>query len=143
HADPVASNVSSGQDRGAIKRGIERGIRRQREEEEERGDAQQESDQLVKPPVARGDKDACQKTHLWAVVTRDAKQSCGANRPEPHHYLKNRTRQQWRISVAVYSWITMPDGTAAHVTIEQRGDLSLRYASCPWFSRSTERPSRC
>src|ERR1700692_2732770 len=29
-----------------------------------------------------------------------------ANRPEPHHYAKNRTRRQWRNLAGVYSWIT-------------------------------------
>ncbi len=64
HADPVAGRVDAGQDRGAIQRGIERRIRSQREEEEERGDAQQETDQLIEPPVGRRDKDTCQKIHV-------------------------------------------------------------------------------
>jgi hypothetical protein len=55
-------------------RGIERRIGGEREEEEERRDAQQESDQLIQPPVARGNKDACQKP-MWAVFTPDAKLS--------------------------------------------------------------------
>ena len=69
HADPVAGGVGAGQDRGAVQRGIERRIRREREEEEERRDAQQETDQLIQPPVARGDKNAFQKTHVGRCYT--------------------------------------------------------------------------
>ena len=50
-ADPVARRARTGQDRGAIQRRIERRIGSQREKKKERGDTQQEPDQLVEPAV--------------------------------------------------------------------------------------------
>ncbi len=50
-ADPVAGGPRTGKDRGAVQRGIERRIGSEREEEEERGDTQQEPDQLIEPAV--------------------------------------------------------------------------------------------
>src|SRR5271165_4120557 len=94
HADPVAGDVGSGQHGSAIERRIERRIRSQSEEEEERRDAQQESDQLIQPPVARGDKDACQKTHEGRFPPD--KYVLWRNRPERNHYYKNETGRQWR-----------------------------------------------
>ena len=54
YAHPVTSHTRTGQHRSAIERGIERRVRRQRKKQEERGDAQQEPDQLIEPPVIRG-----------------------------------------------------------------------------------------
>src|SRR5580658_586224 len=89
HADPVAGNMSASQHRGAIQRRIERRVRSQREEEEERRDAQQETDQLIQPPVARGNKYACQKTHVGRF-SPGRKMIPWRNRPEHNHYYKKR-----------------------------------------------------
>ncbi len=53
----------TGQDRGAVQRGIERRIGCQREEKKERGDTQQESDQLIEPPVVGGSEDSIEILH--------------------------------------------------------------------------------
>ncbi len=68
-ADPVAGRVRTGQDGGAVPRRVERRIRNQREEKEERGDAHQESDQLIEPPVPGGDENACQIVHVGQIHT--------------------------------------------------------------------------
>src|ERR1022692_1009720 len=105
HADPVARNVSSGEYRGAVQRGIKRRIRSQREEKEERRDAQHETDQLIQPPIARRDKDACQKTHVGRFSHRTQ------NSPVPQIgqslIIMPRSERlgQCRNSTGVYSWL--------------------------------------
>ena len=54
YADPIAGGLRAGKHGGAVQRRIERRIGSQREEKSSRGDAQQESDQLIEPPVVRG-----------------------------------------------------------------------------------------
>src|SRR5580693_317559 len=54
HAHPVPRDAGAGQHRGAVQRWIERRIGGQSEKQEERGDAQQEPDQLIEPPVGGG-----------------------------------------------------------------------------------------
>ena len=63
-ADPVAGSMGFGQDGGAVQRGIERRIGREREEKEERGDAQDDSDELVQTPVPGGRKNLREKCHV-------------------------------------------------------------------------------
>ena len=70
HADPVARGVRTGQNRGAVPRRIERRIRNEGEEKEERGDAHQEADQLIEPPVPGGNKNACQIIHVGQIPHR-------------------------------------------------------------------------
>ena len=98
-ADPVAGSMRTGQHRGAIQRRIERRIRSEREEEEERGDAHQEPDQLVEPPVPGGNKNSCQIIH-WARFTHTEDTTFDTlqcrNRPEPYHYAKKRVIRQCR-----------------------------------------------
>ena len=68
-ADPVAGAMRTGQHRSAIERRIERRIGSEREEKEERGDAQQESDQLVEPTVPGGIEYARKSLHLGVFRT--------------------------------------------------------------------------
>src|ERR1035438_9366238 len=60
--------MRSGKDRGAVQRGIKRRIRRQREEEEERGNAQEKSGELIQAPVPGRDKNLRKKCHVAATA---------------------------------------------------------------------------
>ncbi|HST08854.1 MAG TPA: DNA translocase FtsK 4TM domain-containing protein, partial [Terriglobales bacterium] len=68
-ADPVACSTDGRQHRSTIERRIERGIGREREEKEERGDDQQEADQLIEPPVAGWIEYARKSLHLGVFRT--------------------------------------------------------------------------
>ena len=84
--------MRSGQNRGAIPGRVKRRIGNQREKEEERGDAHQESDQLVKASVPGGDKNRCQIIHLGQDHRRGEPQR--RNRPERNYYAKKRRFRQ-------------------------------------------------
>jgi hypothetical protein len=60
--------VSSGKGRGTVQGRIERRIGSQSEEKEERGDAQQESDELVQTPVLSWRKNLREKCHVAATA---------------------------------------------------------------------------
>src|SRR5450756_118047 len=82
-ADPVAGSVRSGEDGGAVQRGIERRIRCQREEKEECGDAQHESDKLVQTPVPGRLKNLREECHVAATAPQQQKLTHSAvTRPE-------------------------------------------------------------
>ncbi len=63
YAYPVPRHARAGQHRGAVERWIERRIGGQSEKKEERGDAQQEPDQLIEPPVVGGRKKPVEILH--------------------------------------------------------------------------------
>src|SRR5271163_2960765 len=92
--------------RSAVERGIERRIRNQRKEEEERGDAHQEAGQLIEPPVASRDKNACQEPHVGRIRTpKPHLPLVHFHRPEPHHYAKNQAVAQSRKRAVVSNWL--------------------------------------
>src|SRR5580658_2368151 len=60
-----------GEDGGAVERGIQGRIRRQREEKEEGGDTQQESDEFVQTPVLGWRKNLREKFHVAATAVSE------------------------------------------------------------------------
>src|ERR1019366_273586 len=105
-ADPVAGSMRSSQDRGAVHRRIERRIGRQREEKEEGGDAQQESDEFVQTPVPGGLKNLCKRCHVaaTAMLARSLPHSA-VSWPELDNYDKNRKFLQCGKRDWVASWV--------------------------------------
>src|SRR5713101_5392649 len=111
--------MRSGEDGGAVQRRIERRIRRQREEKEESGDAQQESDELVQTPVPGGRKNLRERCHVaaTALLAKSLPHSA-VTRPEPDNYGKKRRFLQCGERDGVASWV--------------RGDLCRRVAIDVW-----------
>src|SRR5947199_205117 len=75
-------HARAGQHRGAIQRWVKRRIRSQRKEKKERGDAQDETKQLIQPPVIGRVKNASYKFHRQLYVARTAnRRSCADTSP--------------------------------------------------------------
>src|SRR5438876_7093920 len=87
--DPVACGARACQHGGAIERWVERRVRSQREKEEERGDAQQKSDQLVEPAVVSRGKNSRDGFHGALNTIRHYRRRCRTT-PEPDDYAKKR-----------------------------------------------------
>ena len=98
----------TGQHRGAVERRIERRIGCQREEKEERGDAQHETDQLIEPPV------------VGRIENRAEELSSGRNL----HYRPRKTMRP-TVSEARQSLTIMPrTGAADNEGIDRRIELA-------------------
>src|SRR5438874_13791723 len=82
YANPISRHTRAGQHRGAIQRWVKRRIRSQRKEKKERGDAQDETKQLIQPPVIGRVKNASYKFHRQLHVARTAnRRSCADTSP--------------------------------------------------------------
>ena len=97
-ANPVARLPRTREHRGAVERRIERRIRSQRKKKEERGNTQQEPNQLIEPPVVGGSENPGEILHGRIFgASKNEEPSPLRSRlttPEPNDYGKNWLRPQ-------------------------------------------------